>query len=117
MGKKHKKFRERDFLCALAEATLNKRPLPSHPARDGQIAIEKAGGVMEWIEQSLTRRLQFNEALRRLSWKRRRKNIVESPKRNKGLRSRRKGGGSIKPPPLSAGTPGNEETDPGPQRY
>ena len=114
------------FLQIVAEAALANRPLPLHPTKNIQIAIEGAGGVAQWIKQNSTRLRQFNKCMAALS--KTKKGKIKIPLKQRIGRWPRElrpnvkgyqrpdstGGDSIKPSPLSAGMPGNEETDPGP---
>jgi hypothetical protein len=122
---KRAKIKEREYLRDVAEAIVANRPLPLHPTKRGQIAIENAGGVAAWIRESATRLRQFDNCTVFLTRTKHGKTqiplkhgIEQWPRSLrpsvKGYRQPdSKGGDSIKPSPLSAGMPGNEETDPG----
>jgi hypothetical protein len=122
------KSKQRAFLLAVAEAARNDCPMPEHPLPEMQRAIEEAGGVVAWIKQSPPRLRQFNSCMVAVLGKSKRGKIKIPRKKRRGkwpleLRSKVKGyrrlqnqSRSFRPPPLSAGMPGNEETDPGPHK-
>jgi hypothetical protein len=110
---------EKEYLRKVAIAAYRRRPIPPHPAGDGRIA--KAGGLEAWIKQSPARGREIVKCLKALA----KGDKIEIPTKNriwpaelrsvvKGYqRPKSDGGDTIKPSPLSAGTPGNEESDPG----
>jgi hypothetical protein len=122
------KSKQKAFLRAVAEAARNDRPMPEHPLPETQREIEQAGSVAAWIKQSPARLRQFNHFMVAVLGKNKRGKIKIPRKKRRGkwpreLRSKVKGyrrpqnqSRSFRPPPLSAGMPGNEETDPGPHK-
>jgi hypothetical protein len=119
---------EREFIEDVAKAKLAGRPPPPYPSVKDRLAIQKAGGVEKWIKQDGKRHHQFEKFIEKAEARANKEKkpaplkIFEGPWPRelqypiKGYRRPPSGGNSIKPSPLSAGTPGNEETDPGPFR-
>jgi hypothetical protein len=121
---KRKHAKHETFLRAAAESTVRKSAVPPHPVAEVREEIKKAGGVRLWIKQSKTRLRHFSKYLNAYLGKTKDGKIKIPVTHRRGrwpkaLRSSVKGYSgrpSTTSGRLSAGMPGNEETDPGPYK-